>query len=243
MRAWNAFVGATWLEPLSSAAPGARARTPAGPGGLGDGSSPCCLPAAGTARRAAMAAHAEDPVALAEVDPIDGDAVGISPAEARAAAEAGAAARTYKPDAGNAFDPLVRSLTGRCKASAVLSIELVEQRWNGNDLYKAVCPEKTYFVKVNETLDPAVFVAESGGLVCMAKAKCGLKVPQPFDVGALLPSPGSGRPTGAFLVLSWVDHRPHGAFRGDGMAQFGAELAKMHSADFSAAHQDTSHSA
>merc|ERR1711937_477839 len=104
--------------------------------------------------------------------------------------------------------------------------------------YKAVCPEKTFFVKVNESMDPAVFTAEAGGLVCLAKARCGLKVPQPFDIGTLPPRPGhEGKPGGSFLILSWVDHRPFGAWQGDHMREFGAALARMHSADFRSAHQ------
>lgn len=160
----------------------------------------------------------------------------LRPAEERAARDAQAGKRIFKPDVENPSDTLVRALTGpRCKASRVISIELVEQRWNGNDLYKAVCPEKTFFVKVNETLDAKVFMAESGGLVCIAKAKCGLKVPEPFDIGVF---PPCGEVlAGSFMILSWVDHQPMGAFKGNRMEDFGSALAQLHSADFSSTHQ------
>ncbi|GMH73900.1 hypothetical protein TL16_g06315 [Triparma laevis f. inornata] len=88
----------------------------------------------------------------------------------------------YRPSL-NPDDPIVSSLQKALKSSRVKSFELIDSRWNGNEVMKYECEDdKVYFVKMNRVEDPSVFVSEGVSLSALAKTKT-IKTPIPLHIG------------------------------------------------------------
>lgn len=126
-------------------------------------------------------------------------------------------------------DPIVQSLLGpRVGAKEVRSFELLESRWNGNELLKYETDIGPFCVKMNRVEPTQVFMAESLGLVTMAKATPLVRAPKPLDIGAL-PKVGDFGP-GSFLVMEWIQAVPFAVLRSENQKRLGAIVAEMHTA-------------
>lgn len=136
-------------------------------------------------------------------------------------------------------DPIVRSLLGpRVGATEVRSLEMLQSRWNGNELLRYETDKGRFCVKMNRVEPVEVFTAESLGLVSMAKACPMVRAPKPLDLG-VLPRVGEFGP-GSFMVMEWVEEVPFGVWRPGNQTILGRMLAEMHLGShsaFSSVHQ------
>ncbi|GMH63247.1 hypothetical protein TrLO_g6112 [Triparma laevis f. longispina] len=132
----------------------------------------------------------------------------------------------YRPSL-NPDDPIVSSLQKALKSSRVKSFELIDSRWNGNEVMKYECEDdKVYFVKMNRVEDPSVFVSEGVSLSALAKTKT-IKTPIPLHIGKL-PKVGDIGP-GSFMVLEYLPLVPFGSMRPDNQVKLAQNLAELHS--------------
>lgn len=148
---------------------------------------------------------------------------------------------TASPD-----DPVTSAIMTVLDGKAtVVGIELLDSRWNGNEVFKytlapadaseaAVAP---LFAKLNRVEAREVFMAEAVSLTTLASTTVeNLLVPRPIHVGAL-PRVGDFGP-GAFMLLEWIDLVPFGASRPAVQESLGASLAALHaSVRFADVHQ------
>lgn len=133
----------------------------------------------------------------------------------------------------SAEDPIVASLLGpRVGAGAVHKFELMESRWNGNEILRYDTDKGPFCVKMNRVEPTEVFTAESLGLVTMAKSGSSVRAPKPLDLGKL-PLVGDIGP-GSFLVMEWVQAVPFGVMRPDNQVKLGNMVAEMHLQSFEA---------
>ena len=79
----------------------------------------------------------------------------------------------------------------------MLSFELLDSRWNGNEVLQYITDNGSLFVKINRVEDSSVFMAEAAGLTSILRTDT-ITVPKPLHVGKL-PKVGLFGP-GAFLI-------------------------------------------
>eukprot|EP00188_Purpureofilum_apyrenoidigerum_P004813 Plantae.Rhodophyta-Purpureofilum_apyrenoidigerum.ctg574.p1 GENE.Plantae.Rhodophyta-Purpureofilum_apyrenoidigerum.ctg574~~Plantae.Rhodophyta-Purpureofilum_apyrenoidigerum.ctg574.p1 ORF type:complete len:407 (+),score=63.80 Plantae.Rhodophyta-Purpureofilum_apyrenoidigerum.ctg574:331-1551(+) len=122
-------------------------------------------------------------------------------------------------------DPIADALRQKCNCREVLEFELLDSRWNGNEVFRAKTSRGDFFVKMNRVEDVSVFMSEAVGLATMAKTQT-VRCPLPLHVGKL-PKVGSFGP-GAFMILEWYPLVPFGASRPETQKDLGQRLARMH---------------
>ena len=86
-------------------------------------------------------------------------------------------------------------------ATRVTSFELLDSRWNGNEVLRYSTDKGSLFVKMNRVEDKSVFVAEAVGLTSILRTQT-VAVPRPLHVGTL-PKVGVFGP-GAFLIAEYL---------------------------------------
>ena len=90
--------------------------------------------------------------------------------------------------------------------------ELLDSRWNGNEVFKYTTDQGLYFIKLNRVEDPSVFLTEAVGLSAIAATKA-ITCPKPLHLGKL-PKVGEIGP-GAFMILDHLKLLPFGIMRSD----------------------------
>jgi fructosamine-3-kinase len=103
--------------------------------------------------------------------------------------------------------------------------ELLDSRWNGNEVFKYTTDKGLFFIKLNRVEDPSVFLSEAVGLSAIAATNT-LPCPKPLHLGKL-PKVGDCGP-GAFMVLDHLKLLPFGIMRSDMQQRLGKQLAEMH---------------
>ena len=106
------------------------------------------------------------------------------------------------------------------------SMDLLDSRWNGNEVVRYITDQGNLFVKFNRVTDPSVFKAEAVGLTSMLRTKT-VTVPKPLHVGKL-PKVGIFGP-GAFLITEYLQLQPFGALNSANQRVLGAQLGELHS--------------
>lgn len=94
-------------------------------------------------------------------------------------------------------DPIIKEIYRLELASRVISFELLDSRWNGNEVLQYITDKGSFFVKINRVEDSSVFLAEAAGLTSILRTDT-VAVPKPLHVGKL-PKVGLFGP-GAFLI-------------------------------------------
>jgi len=132
----------------------------------------------------------------------------------------------YQPSV-DLSDPISSALTKISPSSTgVKSFELLDSRWNGNEVFKYVMnDEKLFFVKLNRVEHPSVFTSEAVSLSALKKASS-LKSPLPMHIGEL-PRVGEFGP-GSFMILEWLPIVPFGAMQSQNQKLLGLSLAELH---------------
>ena len=125
-------------------------------------------------------------------------------------------------------DPIVADICRLELATEVYSFELLDSRWNGNEVLHYVTDQGSLFVKMNRVEDVSVFKAEAVSLTSMLRTKS-VAVPKPLHVGTL-PKVGLFGP-GAFLITDFLKLEPFGALKAANQKTLGTQLAKMHCSD------------
>jgi hypothetical protein len=123
-------------------------------------------------------------------------------------------------------DPIVAEIYRLELATDVQSMELLDSRWNGNEVVRYITDQGSLFVKFNRVTDPSVFKAEAVGLTSMLRTKT-VTVPKPLHVGKL-PKVGIFGP-GAFLIAEFLRLQPFGALNSANQRVLGAQLGALHS--------------
>lgn len=90
--------------------------------------------------------------------------------------------------------------------------ELLDSRWNGNEVFKYTTDKGLYFIKLNRVEDPSVFLTEAVGLSAIAATET-ITCPKPLHLGKL-PKVGDVGP-GAFMILEHLKLLPFGIMRSD----------------------------
>jgi len=70
-------------------------------------------------------------------------------------------------------------------------VDLLDSRWNGNEVFKYTTDKGQYFIKLNRVEDPSVFLTEAVGLTAIAKTNT-LAGPKPLHLGRLPKVSGGG---------------------------------------------------
>jgi hypothetical protein len=122
-------------------------------------------------------------------------------------------------------DPIVKEIYRLELASRVLSFELLDSRWNGNEVFRYLTDRGSLFVKMNRVESDSVFMAEAVGLTSMLRTNT-VTVPKPLHVGKL-PKVGLFGP-GAFIITEFFQLEPFGALKGANQEILGKQLAAMH---------------
>lgn len=91
-------------------------------------------------------------------------------------------------------------------------LELLDSRWNGNEVFKYTTDKGLYFIKLNRVEDPSVFLTEAVGLSAIAATNT-IVCPKPLHLGRL-PKVGDVGP-GAFMILEHLKLMPFGIMRSD----------------------------
>lgn len=91
-------------------------------------------------------------------------------------------------------------------------LELLDSRWNGNEVFKYTTDKGLFFIKLNRVEDPSVFLTEAVGLSAIAATET-ITCPKPLHLGRL-PKVGDVGP-GAFMVLEHLKLMPFGIMRSD----------------------------
>lgn len=63
-------------------------------------------------------------------------------------------------------------------------LDLIDSRWNGNEVFKYETDKGLYFIKLNRVEDPSVFLTEAVGLTAIAKTQT-IDCPKPLHLGRL----------------------------------------------------------
>lgn len=98
-------------------------------------------------------------------------------------------------------DPIVSSLLSVCQAKAVTGFELLDKRWNGNEVMKYTTDIGDFFVKMNRVEDKGLLMSEAMSLTSIERTKT-IRVPKPLYVGEL-PRVGDVGP-GSFLIAEYL---------------------------------------
>ena len=138
--------------------------------------------------------------------------------------EAQAAGPKYMPSI-EPDDPIVQALQKVLGVGVVEKWELLDSRWNGNEVFKYTTDKGLFFIKLNRVEDPSVFLTEAVGLSALAATNT-LPCPKPLHLGKL-PKIGDIGP-GAFMVLEHLKLKPFGIMRSDMQQQLGTQLAALH---------------
>ncbi|TFJ83631.1 hypothetical protein NSK_004735 [Nannochloropsis salina CCMP1776] len=138
--------------------------------------------------------------------------------------EAQAAGPKYMPST-EPDDPIVMSLQKVLGVGRVEKWELLDSRWNGNEVFKYTTDKGLFFIKLNRVEDPSVFLTEAVGLSALAATNT-LPCPKPLHLGKL-PKVGDVGP-GAFMVLEHLKLLPFGIMRTDMQQRLGEQLAALH---------------
>ena len=137
------------------------------------------------------------------------------------------AASKYMPSL-DPDDPILREIYRLDLAKRVTSFELLDSRWNGNEVLQYFTDQGSLFVKMNRVEDQSVFMAEAVGLTSILRTQT-VAVPKPLHVGTL-PKVGLFGP-GAFLITEFLQLEPFGALKGANQKTLGEQLAQLHTSD------------
>lgn len=138
--------------------------------------------------------------------------------------DGGSDSRKYMPSTGP-DDPIARALRDVCGAREVLSLDLLDSRWNGNEVLRYETDAGRFFVKMNRVEDVSVFMMEAVSLTALIKAGA-VRAPKPLHLGPL-PRVGDFGP-GAFMVLEYLDMKPFGSMQKETQRALGEQLAALH---------------
>jgi len=122
-------------------------------------------------------------------------------------------------------DPIIEALMSVCKASNVTDFELLDSRWNGNEVLRYNTDKGPFFVKMNRVEDKSVLMSEAVSLTSLMRTET-IKVPKPLHVGPLPEVGGMG--PGCFLVAEYLPLAPFGAMRPNIQTTLGEKLADLH---------------
>lgn len=140
-------------------------------------------------------------------------------------------------------DPVCTSIARVCGAIPN-NIELLDSRWNGNEVFRYDLdpsaaqtlseedtgadrhPRTKVFVKMNRVESPTVFMSEAVSLTMLVGAADSVVAPKPIHIGKL-PRVGDYGP-GAFMLLDWYDLAAFGAFRSEVQKNLAHMVADIH---------------
>ena len=98
-------------------------------------------------------------------------------------------------------DPIVMALMSVCEAKEVTNFELLDKRWNGNEVMKYTTDVGDFFVKMNRIEDKGLLLSEAMSLTSIERTKT-IRVPKPLHVGEI-PKVGDVGP-GSFLIAEYL---------------------------------------
>lgn len=101
-------------------------------------------------------------------------------------------------------DPIIAALTTVCKCGAVHNFELLDSRWNGNEVMRYATDAGDFFVKMNRATEKLTFMTEAMSLTSLQRTRT-IRVPKPLHVGPPFPT------LLAFPALSAPPCTPHAA--------------------------------